>query len=72
MGPPSPARLLLEALRERDFLTCRPSLAAVAVLVAHRRTHGLLPYWPKGLADLTGFDPVATPDMSTGINSAIR
>lgn len=49
------------ALSDVTFLTCSPSVAAMAILHACRRAAGIHPFWPLELERMTGYSLRQTP-----------
>lgn len=47
--------MVTESVADIQFLNCRPSVIAAAILYAERRARGVIPFWPTMLAKLTGY-----------------
>ena len=58
------------SLVDAQFLNCRPSVVAAAIIYAERRSRGVIPFWPSMLAKLTGYVDMSTPELSVAIKVA--
>lgn len=62
--------LVRGSLVDAQFLNCRPSVVAAAIIYAERRSRGVIPFWPSMLAKLTGYVDMSTPELSVAIKVA--
>lgn len=62
--------LAVESLYDLSLLNCRPSVVAAAILYAERRLRGAVPFWPSMLARLTGYEDMATPELTIAVRVA--
>lgn len=62
--------LAVESLYDLSLLNCRPSVVAAAVLYAERRLRGAVPFWPSMLSKLTGYEDMATPELTVAVRIA--
>lgn len=62
--------LAVESLYDLSLLNCRPSVVGAAILYAERRLRGAVPFWPSMLAKLTGYEDMATPELTIAVRVA--
>ena len=67
-----PTLLVVESLFDVSFLNCRPSVIAAAILYAERRQRGVVPFWPSVLSKMTGYEDLATPELTLAVRSALK
>lgn len=61
--------LLREALAGREFLNCRPSVIAAAVVYADRRARGIIPFWPSVLAKMTRYQDMSSHELNHALKA---
>lgn len=64
--------LTSRAAMDKEFLNCRPTITAAAILYCDRLHKGLLPFWPSSLATLTGYSNARTAELAAAISGAQR
>lgn len=62
--------LAVESLYDLSLLNCRPSVVAAAILYAERRLRGAVPFWPSMLSRLSGYEDMATPELTVAVRVA--